>query len=84
MRILIQHATNQSYFGGNAWNAREEQAAEFESVLQAEQFCRMRNLGNALVVLKFEKGGQEISYRASDMGVPPVSHRPAGSPRLRA
>jgi hypothetical protein len=78
MRIVIQHALSRSYFNGNSWDANKERAAEFESVVEAEQVCRTQNLGNALIVLKFRDGDEDISYRAGEMSTPlrsPDIHR---------
>jgi hypothetical protein len=84
MRIVIQHAVSRSYFNGSDWDANENGAAEFENVVEAEQICRTQNLGNALIVLKFKDGDEEISYKACDPGGPRATHQPANDPRFRA
>jgi hypothetical protein len=83
MRIVIQHALSRSYFNGSAWDVNEDQAAEFESVVEAERFCRTQNLGNALIVLKFKEGDEDISYNACDMGVPESGYRSEKDLRFR-
>ncbi len=80
MRIIIQHALSRSYFNGRDWNANEEDAANFETVVEAEEFCRAQNLGNALIVLKFREAGQEISYKAWDAPGLMSNHRPVKHP----
>ena len=74
MRIVIQHGLSKAYFNGAAWGADEESATEFENVVEAEQFCRAKKLGNALIVLKFKDGDEDISYKACDINLPVASH----------
>jgi len=62
MRIVIQNPVGQGYFDGLAWEAGLEQAQEFESVAQAERFCRDRKITQALIVVKFKDPTQDIRY----------------------
>jgi hypothetical protein len=70
MRIVIQHSVNRKFFDGMSWKTREEDAAEFGSVLQAERLCHANNFSDALVVLKFSGRGEDISYSVSDAPAP--------------
>ena len=62
MRILIQDPVGKGYFNGVAWSGDVEQAAEFESVAQAETFCQEQRVARALVVVKFKDPTQDIRY----------------------
>jgi hypothetical protein len=62
MRILIQDPVGKGYFDGIAWTGDVEQAREFESVAQAETFCRTENVTRALIVVKFKDPSQDIRY----------------------
>jgi hypothetical protein len=70
MRILIQHGLTRSYYNGAVWDSSEARAAEFESVIEAENICREQKLANALIVLKFSDAGEEISYRVFETNAP--------------
>jgi len=62
MRILIQDPNERSYFDGTGWTTALEEAKAFESVAQAETFCRSQNVTNAFIVVKFNDPSQDIRY----------------------
>jgi hypothetical protein len=62
MRILIQDPVSKRYFDGTAWSNEMEDAREFESVAQAETFCREQKVTRALIVVKFNDPSQDIRY----------------------
>ena len=62
MRILIQDPASKGYFDGAAWNSNMEQARVFESVAQAETYCKTQNVTPALIVVKFNDASQDICY----------------------
>ena len=62
MRILIQDPVGEGYFDGLTWEAGADQAREFESVAQAERFCRDRKVTQAFIVVKFKDPTQDIRY----------------------
>ncbi len=62
MRILIQDPVGTGYFDGFTWSGDVERAREFESVAQAETFCREQNVTRALIVVKFKDPSQDIRY----------------------
>ena len=65
MRILIQDPGTKCYFNGDNWDADENRATEFDTVAQAEEFCRQQDLSLALVVVKFKDAVNDVSYPAS-------------------
>ena len=62
MRILVQDAVRKVFFDGDAWNENAAHAKEFESVAQAESFCRQHELSSALIVVKSKDASHDISY----------------------
>jgi hypothetical protein len=62
MRILIQDPSGTGYFDGESWTGDAEHAKVFESVAQAETFCRAQNVTRALIVVKFKDPAQDIRY----------------------
>jgi hypothetical protein len=62
MRILIQDPAGNGYFDGVAWKGEPEQAREFETVSQAEAFCREHDVTRALIVLKYNDAAQDIRF----------------------
>ena len=76
MRILVQDAARSVYFDGVDWNEDAGQAQEFESVAQAESFCRAHELSAVLIVVKSKDGRHDISYPVGGRNAVLVS-RPA-------
>ncbi len=62
MRIIVQASGGKVYFDGTDWNEDAAKAREFESVAQAETFCRDHQLSTALIFVKFKDGSHDISY----------------------
>ncbi len=59
MRIVIQDSAGKAYLNGQAWTAEADQAQEFETVAQAETYCREQNVRQAMIVLKFSDATRE-------------------------
>ena len=76
MRILIQDPASQRYFDGYAWGNEIDQAREFESVAQAETFCREQQIARALIVVKFNDPSQDIRYTVGPRDALMVSRPP--------
>lgn len=62
MRILIQDPAGKGYFDGAAWKSDAEQARVFESVSQAEAFCREHDVTRALIVVKYKDSNHDIRF----------------------
>jgi hypothetical protein len=76
MRILIQDPAGKGYFNGVAWDGDLEEARDFESVAQAESFCREQNVTRAQIVVKFNDPRQDIRYTISPRDALLVSKPP--------
>ncbi|HEY3863990.1 MAG TPA: hypothetical protein VGO59_19110 [Verrucomicrobiae bacterium] len=64
MQILVRNAAKEIYFDGVDWNENAAQAKKFESVDQAESFCRAHGLSSALIVVKSKNDSHEVCYPA--------------------
>jgi len=78
MRILVQDPGSRAFFDGTHWDDDFERAKTFESVAQAEAFCRQHEFSSALIVVKFQDANHDISYPVGDRGAllvstPPIS-----------
>ncbi len=62
MRILLQDAVGKGYYDGTAWSGAVEDARAFDSVVQAEKFCRERKVTQALIVVKYNDPTQDIRF----------------------
>jgi hypothetical protein len=69
MRILIQNATDNSYFDGQKWDSSLERALCFENTAQAEQCCAEHHLGDALITVKFNDKDSDIQFPVSGKNI---------------
>lgn len=82
MRILIQDPIGKGYFDGQNWDGELDQAREFESVAQAENYCHEQNFSRVQIVVKFKDPRQDIRYSVSARDALVVSRPP--STRIRS
>ncbi len=76
MRILVQDATSRAYFDGSGWGDDLERAMDFETVSQAEAYCKEQQFLGALIVVKFKDPSQDISYPVGPRDALMVSRPP--------
>jgi hypothetical protein len=76
MRILVQDSGSRAFFDGVGWGEDLEQAMDFETIAQAEAFCREQNFPGALIVVKSKHADNDVTYPVGPRGALLVSRPP--------